>query len=217
MPSRTYSDDEVREILRRAVEQSSVEGGGLTREELIEAARDAGIEASAVHDAIGVVERDREVQGEILALRKKDRKTLASNVLSWAIIALGLLAMRFFGAGGWWFIWPMGAWAIFLLLRLKGVLLESPEKVRERAERRIEHRRRQQKRSSGHIDHRKKIEAAQNVERGLEELLGAAARRSGKAASARVRAPDAPEGEGTEDSIAAERSAAPNARGRSRS
>lgn len=216
MPSRTYSDDEVREILRRAVEQSSVEGEGLTREELLEAAHDAGIEVSAVHDAIGAVERDRELNGELLALRNKDRKSLASSFLTWAIITAGLLAMSFFGAGGWWFIWPMGVWMVFLLLRLKGLVLESPEKARERAVRSIEHRRRQQKRRSGHIDHRKKLDATQNVEHGLEELLGAAARRSSKVAAARLRAPDEPEGESSEAALPAERSAEQNARARGR-
>lgn len=224
MPGRTYSDDEVEEILRRAVEQSAQGGArdGLTREELIDAARDAGIDTAAVQDAIGAIERDRELQGEIVALRKGERKSLTSSFLTWAIITVGLLAMRFFGDGGWWFVWPMGIWAVFLLLRLKGVLFESPEQTRERAERQLEHRRRQQKRHGRHVDHRRKIPTSPAVERGVEELLDAAARRSGRA-SARVRAPDASdpieasESDRAADVSAAEAMAEPKVRGRSRS
>jgi hypothetical protein len=222
MPGRTYSDAEVQEILRRAVEQSAGgsdgEAGGLTREELIDAARDAGIDPSAVEDAIGSLERDRDVRAEIAALRKRERRGLASNFVTWAIITAGLLALRFFGEGGWWFVWPMGVWMVLLLLRLKGFIFESPEHARERAERKLEHRRRQRKRRDGHIDHRRVSEANPEVERGVEKLLDAAARRSGKAAAARFRAPDGSEhaasaASGNEDARAEE----PDLRGRSRS
>ncbi len=228
MPGRTYSDDEVQEILRRAVEHGAEAGesGGLTRQELIEAARDAGIDPAAVEDAIGAIERDREVQAEIVALRERERKGLTSSFLTWAIISAGLLALRFFGEGGWWFVWPMGVWAVLLLLRLKGVLFQSPERTRELAERSLQQRRQQQKRRGRHIDHRRDVAASPAVERGVEDLLGAAARRSEKSATspaARVRAPDAwdpaepAESDGAADVKAADHAAEPSIRGRSRS
>jgi 2TM domain len=144
MPGRTYTDDEVREILHRAADHGEG-GGGLSREELIEAAHDVGIEASAVQAAIGSMELDREVGEEVALQRKRERKSLVSSFLTWAIITGGLLAMRLFDAGGWWFVWPMGVWAVVLLLRLKGFMFANPEAARERAVRNIEHRRRQKR------------------------------------------------------------------------
>ena len=146
MPGRTYTDEEVREILRRAVDKSNV-GGGLSRDELVDAARDVGIEPAAVNAAIEAVELDREVTEELTELQNAERRKLTSSFLTWGIISAGLLAMRWFGEGGWWFLWPMGIWAVILLLRLKGTLLDHPEGDRARAERNVEQRRRKQRRA----------------------------------------------------------------------
>ena len=55
--SRTYSREEVDEILRRAAARARSSGEPmLTRDELVDAAREAGIDPSAVHQAADEVE-----------------------------------------------------------------------------------------------------------------------------------------------------------------
>lgn len=145
MPDRTYSDDEVREILRRAVEKSAAPGAGLSRNELIAVARDAGIEPGAVDQAIGTFEWDREVTEEALALRRAGRRKLVSSALTWVIVVAAVWFLSGFALPGWvW--WPMGVWAVLLALQVKGVLLGSVESERPRAERNVEQRRRRQRR-----------------------------------------------------------------------
>jgi hypothetical protein len=213
MPGRTYNDEEVREILRRAAEQSSgsePSTGGLTREELVDAARDAGIDPAAVQDAMIAVEAEREVQSEMALLRAEDRKRLAARLAGTAIVA----AVAFASApgGDWWPLWILGFMAILLFLRLS----QREASVRRRAERSIELRR-GQKRVGRHIDHRRNLDA-EHVERGVEELLEAAARRSDERSAPRVRAPDdSEEGASTAGASDTDRAAEPSVRGRSRS
>jgi len=183
MPERTYTDEQVREILRRAVERS--EGtGGIDREDLLAAAADVGIDAEAVHTAIVELERESELKEEIAKLRRERRRSLGSNFGTWAIVSSGLFGIDWATGGGWWFYWPLGGWGLLLLLELKGLLLANPSKDQEQAERRLAQRERQRQREQaeqrrqherGRRQGRGGLEGA--VERGVEELLSAAARR----------------------------------------
>jgi hypothetical protein len=183
MPERTYTDEQVREILRRAVERSAGPGG-LDREDLIAAAADVGIGAEAVHTAIGELERESELQEEVAKLKRERRRSLASNFSTWAIVSSGLFGIDWATGGGWWFYWPLGGWGVLLLLELKGALFANPAHDQEKAAQRISHRQRQREREQAeqrrlHERERRQrlggIEGA--VERGVEELLSAAARR----------------------------------------
>jgi hypothetical protein len=183
MPERTYTDEQVREILRRAVERSAGTGG-IDREDLIAAATDVGIEADAVHTAIVELERERELQEEVAKLKRERRRSLASNFGSWAIVSSGLFGIDWATGGGWWFYWPLGGWGLLLLLELKGLLLANPAGDEEQAVRRIAQRGRQRQREQAEQRRQHERERRQGlgglegaVERGVEELLGAAARR----------------------------------------
>jgi len=183
MPERTYTDEQVREILRRAVERSDGPGG-VGREDLLAAAADVGINAEAVHTAIVELEHESGLKEELAKLRRERRRSLASNFGSWAIISSGLLGIDWATGDGWWFFWPAGGWGILLLLELKGLLLANPTRDQEEAARRIAHRERQRQREQAEQRRQHERERRQGrgglegvVERGVEELLSAAARR----------------------------------------
>ena len=183
MPERTYTDEQVREILRRAVERSDG-AGGIDREDLIAAAADVGIDAEAVHTAIVELERESELKAEIAKLRRERRRSLASNFGSWAIVSAGLFGIDWATGDGWWFYWPLGGWGVLLLLELKGLLLANPTRDQEQAARRLAHRERQRQREQAEQQRLRERERRQGlgglegvVERGVEELLSAAARR----------------------------------------
>lgn len=183
MAERTYTDEQVREILRRAVERSDGPGG-IDREDLIAAAADVGIPADAVHTAIVELERESELKEELTKLRGERRRSLASNFGSWAIVSSGLLGIDWATGDGWWFFWPVGGWGVLLLLELKGLLLANPTRDQEAAARRLAHRERQRQREQAEQrrqherERRKGLGGLEGVvERGVEELLSAAARR----------------------------------------
>jgi hypothetical protein len=183
MPERTYTDAQVREILRRAVERGT-DAGGLGHDDLMAAAREVGIGPEAVETAITELEAEGELQEELAKLRGERRHDLASNFVTWAIVNAGLFGIDWATGGGWWFYWPLGTWGIFLLLRLKGEIFSNPAGDRRTAERRIELRRRRLEREQAEARRRSEREKRQGsgglegvIERGVEELLGAAARR----------------------------------------
>lgn len=183
MPERTYTDAQVREILRRAVAQGT-DTGGLGREDLIAAARDVGIAAEAVDAAIVELETESELSEELVKLQRERRHELASSFSTWAIVNTGLFGLDWATGGGWWFYWPLGTWGIALLLRLKGELFANRASDRKAAERRVQLRRAQREREQAEARREQARKQRQDssglegvIERGVQELLGAAARR----------------------------------------
>ncbi len=183
MPDRTYTDDEVREILRRAVGQEA-EAGGLGRSELIAAAAEVGIDVAAVDRAILEVESEREIEREVSQLQQDRRKGLGSNFTSFAIVSAGLAGIDWATGSGWWFFWPVGFWAMNLAFKIKGAVFADPKADRESAQRLVDRRRRQRERERETASRapRARVEPAAisnstaAVERGVQELLGAARR-----------------------------------------
>jgi hypothetical protein len=183
MPERTYTDAQVREILRRAVEQGT-NTGGLGREDLIAAAGDVGIAPEAVDAAIVALETESELSEELAKLQRERRHDLASSFSTWAIVNAGLFGIDWATGGGWWFYWPLSTWGIALLLRLKGELFANRAGDRKAAERRVQLRHRQREREQAEARRERARKQRQDssglegvIERGVEELLGAAARR----------------------------------------
>lgn len=187
MSGRSYTDGEVREILRRAVDLSSRDQE-LTRSELISAAQDVGIDERAVLGAIEELDQERGLSEEIARMRSERRRSFGSSVATWAIVSAGLFGIHFassggelaWGGGGSWVYWVAGVWAMILLLKIKGALLMSPDKERKKALKRLSTERERQARQRDQARRRdasRRIESS--IERGVEDLLGAAARRIG--------------------------------------
>lgn len=177
MKEHSYTEDEVREILRRAVERDTAQATHLDRERLIQAAAEIGIDRVTVDHAIEDVERERDVERELLSLRRERKHELISSVGTWGIVNSGLLAIDVATGEGLWFYWPLTIWAMVLLLVYKGVFITNEHKDREKAVKRAVKRRREEERrrarerrtATGH-----KLEDV--VERGVELLLAAAQR-----------------------------------------
>jgi hypothetical protein len=183
MAERTYTDEQVREILRRAVQRGS-DTGGLAREDLLAAAGDVGIAPEAVDAAILELESEGELKEELSTLQRERRHGLASAFATWGIVNAGLFGIDWVTGGGWWFYWPLGSWGIVLLLRLKGEMFADRDRDRKEAQRRLEQRRRRREREQAEARRQRERAQRQNsggleavIERGVEDLLGAAARR----------------------------------------
>src|SRR5690606_12076460 len=116
MKEHSYTEDEVREILRRAVERDAAQATHLDRERLIQAAAEIGIDRVTVDHAIEEVERERDVERELLSLRRERKHELISSVGTWGIVNSGLLAIDVATGEGLWFYWPLTIWAMVLLL-----------------------------------------------------------------------------------------------------
>ncbi len=167
---RTYSDDEVREILRLAIEREASDPSGLGRDDLLHAAAELGIATEAIDRAIAQVEHDRVLDAEITALRAERRRSFLSHATTWVIVCTALLGLDVLDGGGFWFYWPLFGWGIAVALDARSALLTDRAALRAAAEGRLAKRAKQRERAARR-ERRARVE--QEVEAAVEQGVSA--------------------------------------------
>jgi hypothetical protein len=147
-----YTQEEINEIIRRALSKPASDERSLSHAELVEIAAEAGIDREALERATAELAQAR-TQGlaqqlasrEIAAERTVQLKRFAASAVSLSLVngLLYIVATRF--TGGTWYIWPLAGSGALLALRLRHVLFphdkilrrqRREEKLRARALRR---------------------------------------------------------------------------------
>jgi hypothetical protein len=190
----TYSQAEVNEIIRRALDQQAGREGHLDHDDLVAIADEVGIDRDSLERATADLaqarERDLSQQGEaqeIAVERKIQLKRFSATLLSHAAMnaVFYFVDTRFFG--GVWFKWPLLGSAIMLSFRLRHVLAPHDKLLRRRRreERKREKERRRAERSDwkrrpylegqGPTEGSKEFEKV--VQAGVATLLGIASRK----------------------------------------
>jgi hypothetical protein len=119
---RRFRDDEVEAVLRHAL-AAQRERGGLSREELVEAARGVGLDASAVDDAIAALDRGHDDASLLRAWRARRRRALVNHAIAFALGNALLYALdRATPPDDPWFHFPLLLWGIALALDALGYL-----------------------------------------------------------------------------------------------
>ncbi|HEY2512298.1 MAG TPA: 2TM domain-containing protein [Polyangiaceae bacterium] len=130
---RVFTQEEVNAILSRAVERQSPSAGSLTYDELVDAARQAGISTEAIDDAIGDVASssaarvaDDEVKLEVAARSWTARRAFAIHFTAYVMVMALLtfanwISWRDGDRTPWVFIPALG-WGIGLATHLTTVL-----------------------------------------------------------------------------------------------
>lgn len=148
--ARSYSREEVEEIFRRAALRTGSDGEPmLSRQDLVDAAHDAGIDADAIHRAAEEVETGLVIpeplpseDDAVAAWSARRRRRFVRHVLTWLTICTGLLVLNLLAGGVFWFQWPLAGWGILVALHAIGALsAPSPEQIAKVKER---HRRKMQ-------------------------------------------------------------------------
>ena len=151
----TYSQDEVNEILKRALAREASAERVLSHDELVEIATEAGIDRDALDRAMAELAQEhtralarRGEAAEIAQERQLQLKRFAAALTSHAVLNafLYFVCVRF--TGGNWFVWPLLGSGVLLALQLRHVLFpydklerrrrlteRQREKERKRAER----------------------------------------------------------------------------------
>lgn len=138
-PKPSYTQEEVNEILRRALSQEANRESALSHEDLVEIAKEAGIERSSLDQAIADLAQEhvRELarQGEaveIAAERRLELKRFGSALVSHATlnVFLYLVATRLLGSSFW--VWPLLGSGALLALRLRHVIFPYDKVLRRR-------------------------------------------------------------------------------------
>ena len=181
---RLFTQEEVNSILSRAVERQSPSAGGLTYEELLDTARQAGISAEAIDAAASEVEsgesisrEEEHVRTELAARAWTQRRAFAIHLTVYTMV------MALLGVANWqswhegdrvlWVVYPLLGWGIGLAAHFTrvtyGRVFPDPRaEERVRLELRKEKRRRRE--SRGALKESAK-ELGVAVERGMANLL----------------------------------------------
>jgi hypothetical protein len=137
---RTYSQEEVTEILKRAMKQQSLQKQGLSHDELVEMASEVGIDRSALESATSDLVQTQAQEmarlDEVRALAEERTRLFTgfvSSLFFYLVIcgALYFIDLKF--TGGTWYYWPMLGWGLALAFRLHGVFFPQRSLEQRRA------------------------------------------------------------------------------------
>lgn len=151
-PRRTYTQQEVTEILKRAMKQQSLKEQDLSHDELLEMADEVGIDRAALESAtvdLAESRADELAREEDARELAQERSRLLEGFAFSLLVYLGVGAMLYFVdtrfTGGTWYYWVLMGWGIGLLFRLRSVFfprhsLERRKKREAKMARRLERR-----------------------------------------------------------------------------
>jgi hypothetical protein len=194
-PKRLYTQDEVNAILSRAVERQQPDAE-LTLDEIVAAAREAGLSAEAVERAAHELDEDRDARA--LEQRGKKRATRAwvAHLVTYASIVSFLVLVNVMTTHVWWAQWPALGWGLALLIHTLAFFLGDAEEKARKARRRV--RKADERREARRARHERKraVESGardlgQAVERAAATLMAAAAKKINEEVD-RARADKAP-------------------------
>lgn len=112
MPEKRYTRREVEEILARAANQ---EEDGLAHDDLLAAAREAGLDVASVEEAAQAIVRSRELEEARERRRNRRRRKFFDHLRAFLVVNAALFAFDFLPdqSIGWAF-WPLLGWGIGL-------------------------------------------------------------------------------------------------------
>jgi hypothetical protein len=148
----TYSQDEVNEIIRRALDKQSQRQDHLDHDDLVAIADEVGIDRESLERATAELAQTRDSKlsrqdeaKELTEERTIQLKRFGATLLSHAILngVLYFIDTRFFA--GAWFKWPLLGSAILLTLRLRHVLAPYDKMLRRRRKEERQHEREQRR------------------------------------------------------------------------
>jgi hypothetical protein len=181
-PKRVYSDEEVKAILSRAVDrQRAAAPEGLSHDELLSVARDAGISSEAIDAAAAEVTSSRLLDDDEQAVRKERASGFRVHVFTYIPVIAFLAFANAMTSSYPWFFWPAFAWGVALVLHARFALFAADVDIAKAATRRSARRRRIEERERRRAQRSDLHEGARQlghaVERGVAVILTETAKR----------------------------------------
>jgi len=174
MGERRYTDDQAKEILRRAI--GSEEGGAIAHDDLIAAAEEVGISREAVEEAVAEVEVKGEVTRMVLRRRTRQRRRFWRSFGFFLVVNAFLFGIDYLTAGGPWFHWPLLGWGLVTALSALKVFFPDDERDHREAAKALSRRKAQEEREKRKRERKRKNRDLEDViEDGVEMFLGAIA------------------------------------------
>ncbi|MGE0790798.1 MAG: 2TM domain-containing protein, partial [Sandaracinaceae bacterium] len=156
-----YRDEEAQEILKRAFEQQATSEDGFRKDELVEAARELGLDESAIDRAIEDVERERGTEQVRRDLVRRARERWLRNLVSYLVVMGGLVGLNVLGLVGMWIAWVAFGWGI-------GVAMSTLRAFRQPTDDEVEREQRKRSARAKQAAFAEKMREARQLEKQLE-------------------------------------------------
>jgi hypothetical protein len=127
---RQYSTDEVGAIVRIALERHGTEGR-ISHDELLETAREIGVSADDMEEAVAEEARIREARAAIEARRMRARRWFSANLIAYIVVNAALFAIDRTMTGGTWYVWPLLIWGVVLALHAVFLIFPKADEVEQ--------------------------------------------------------------------------------------
>ncbi|HKO93447.1 MAG TPA: 2TM domain-containing protein, partial [Polyangiaceae bacterium] len=110
--TKTYTRQEVDEILRRALSEKAVEG--ISHDDLLAAAREVGIPGSAIEAAVAELGESQRVNERVQLIRRRKRAAFLRHLLIFLVVNAGIFFVDQSDGGALWFQYPLIVWGVIL-------------------------------------------------------------------------------------------------------
>jgi hypothetical protein len=127
--SKRYTSEEVTSIIRRAL--TLQRAAAITHQELLETARELGIDRRTLEVAIEQEQQEIEKDNARSVWGRRRKAGLQRHLWTYGIVNGALLLINVLTSGPWWFQWPLMGWGIGLAFRFKGVYFPTEREVEE--------------------------------------------------------------------------------------
>lgn len=204
-----YSDEEVDEILRRAIERQRDDSTKLSHDDLVAAAGEIGIDPKDVEAAIAevraaakpaaasapakerpaprVADDDEEDDETLLADDVRGRRArFVRHFISFLVVNAAMAGMNLLTGPPWWFLWIVLGWGIGVAMQAaRAFIPDDPQRQKQRLRRLRRRRDRELRRDRAHArrtrGHERKKDFERAVQEGVGLLLSTAARKIAEA------------------------------------
>ena len=175
-PQAEYTQEEVNEIIRRALGAQAIDERVLSHAELVEIAAESGIEREALERATAELaqartqELARQVESRAIAAeRTVQLKRFGASAVSYSILNgfLYFIASRF--TGGTWYVWPLLGSVALLALQVRHVIFPH-DKIRRNRRREEKRRERERRRAARAAWKHRLFEGGDVVAQGAKEF-----------------------------------------------
>jgi hypothetical protein len=135
-----YTQEQVNAILKRALQRKEIGdlSDDLSHRELLETAKEVGIDPRDVEQAIAEERRAAELRADAAEWKAERAARLRAMATTWAAINALCTVINFVLGPPWWFLWVLIPWGTILLLSaLRTRNGPSPHELTQRRERRL--------------------------------------------------------------------------------
>jgi len=131
--SRRYTEEEVTDIVREALDSHPDTRGTIGHDELVEIARKSGVSRDHLESAIETRESKEKLEGFKTKWLEKQKKEFTDHLKFYLFINVVLLGVTLFTNSDAWNVGWVSVWGIFVLLHAAGAYSPNDEKTEKGA------------------------------------------------------------------------------------